>query len=120
MIIGIITARYNSKRLPGKALLDIGGKPVIRHIYDTVSSIIDTYVLTSRDSKPIVDYCMDNNLNFLLLLHFPSQGRKTEQSRTQQNHHARFRHLSRGNAVFLFRHSPAIHGSINAELMGAG
>jgi 3-deoxy-manno-octulosonate cytidylyltransferase (CMP-KDO synthetase) len=32
-VLGIIPARYESTRLPGKALLDIGGRPMIEHVY---------------------------------------------------------------------------------------
>ena len=31
-VIAIIPARYQSSRLPGKALADIGGRPMIEHI----------------------------------------------------------------------------------------
>lgn len=30
----IIPARYNSSRLPGKPLADIGGKPMVQHVYE--------------------------------------------------------------------------------------
>lgn len=33
-IVGIIPARYASSRLPGKVLADIGGKPMIQHVYE--------------------------------------------------------------------------------------
>ncbi|MHA1731131.1 MAG: 3-deoxy-manno-octulosonate cytidylyltransferase [Promethearchaeota archaeon] len=33
-IIGVIPARYGSSRLPGKVLADIGGKPMVQHIYE--------------------------------------------------------------------------------------
>lgn len=33
MIIGVITARANSKGLPGKNMLDLGGIPLIEHTY---------------------------------------------------------------------------------------
>ncbi|NLL36891.1 MAG: 3-deoxy-manno-octulosonate cytidylyltransferase [Fretibacterium sp.] len=33
-ILGVIPARYASKRLPGKVLLDICGKPMIQHVYE--------------------------------------------------------------------------------------
>lgn len=33
-ILGIIPARYQSIRLPGKSLLDIGGKPMIQRVYE--------------------------------------------------------------------------------------
>jgi 3-deoxy-manno-octulosonate cytidylyltransferase (CMP-KDO synthetase) len=32
-VLGIIPARYHSTRLPGKALLDIAGRPMIEHVY---------------------------------------------------------------------------------------
>jgi 3-deoxy-manno-octulosonate cytidylyltransferase (CMP-KDO synthetase) len=36
-IVAIIPARYDSTRLPGKPLADIGGKPMIQHVYESVS-----------------------------------------------------------------------------------
>ena len=33
-VIGIIPARYASTRLPGKVLAEIGGKPMIQHVYE--------------------------------------------------------------------------------------
>ena len=45
-VIAIIPARYASTRLPGKALADIGGRPMIEHVYRrasearTVSSVV--------------------------------------------------------------------------------
>lgn len=32
-VLGIIPARYQSSRLPGKALLDLAGRPMIEHVY---------------------------------------------------------------------------------------
>jgi 3-deoxy-manno-octulosonate cytidylyltransferase (CMP-KDO synthetase) len=34
-VVAIIPARYASTRLPGKALADIGGKPMIQHVYES-------------------------------------------------------------------------------------
>jgi 3-deoxy-manno-octulosonate cytidylyltransferase (CMP-KDO synthetase) len=49
-----IPARLDSTRIPKKMLLDINGKPLIRHVFDEVSSWgFDTKVLT--DSKDIYD-----------------------------------------------------------------
>ena len=45
-ILGIIPARYESTRFPGKPLADIAGKPMIQHVYErclqtkTLSKII--------------------------------------------------------------------------------
>lgn len=49
-----IPARFDSTRLPGKPLLDLGGKTLIRRCYECVKSAgLDTYVLT--DDQRIVD-----------------------------------------------------------------
>ena len=33
-VIGIIPARHDSKRLPGKPLLEIGGRPMIQWVFE--------------------------------------------------------------------------------------
>lgn len=38
-IIGIIPARYASTRLPGKPLVDIGGKPMIQRVYEQAKQV---------------------------------------------------------------------------------
>jgi len=46
-IAGVIPARYQSTRLPGKPLADLGGKPVIRHVYESAAKVLeDLYVAT--------------------------------------------------------------------------
>jgi len=55
-IIGVIPARYKSKRFEGKALYSIVGKPLIQHVYETAklsTSLTDLYVAT--DDKRIFD-----------------------------------------------------------------
>lgn len=47
--IGIIPARYNSTRFPGKPLVDINGKPMIQRVYEAVEGsqlMSDVYVAT--------------------------------------------------------------------------
>lgn len=45
--IAIIPARYASTRFPGKPLANLEGKPVIQHVYEKVSSVVeDTWVAT--------------------------------------------------------------------------
>lgn len=34
-VVAVIPARYGSTRLPGKPLADIGGKPMIQHVYES-------------------------------------------------------------------------------------
>lgn len=36
-VVAVIPARYGSTRLPGKPLADIGGKPMIQHVYESTS-----------------------------------------------------------------------------------
>ena len=38
-IVAIIPARYESVRFPGKALVDICGKPMIQHVYERTSNV---------------------------------------------------------------------------------
>ncbi len=53
-IIGIIPARYNSSRLPGKPLADINGKTMIRRVYEQASKVIEN-VIVATDDKRITD-----------------------------------------------------------------
>ena len=53
-IVGVITARMTSSRLPGKCLLDLGGKPSIdRHVerLRMVEGIDNIYIATSRATE---------------------------------------------------------------------
>jgi 3-deoxy-manno-octulosonate cytidylyltransferase (CMP-KDO synthetase) len=36
-VVGLIPARYASKRFPGKALADLWGKPLIQHVVERAS-----------------------------------------------------------------------------------
>lgn len=48
----IIPARYASSRLPGKPLLDIGGKPMIQHVYDRAcESDADAVIIATDDER---------------------------------------------------------------------
>jgi len=38
-IVAIIPSRYESVRFPGKALVDICGKPMIQHVYERTSKV---------------------------------------------------------------------------------
>lgn len=54
--VGIIPARYASARLPGKPLKDIGGKPMIHHVYERArqARLLDE-VIVATDDERIVD-----------------------------------------------------------------
>ena len=63
----IITSRFNSTRLPGKALMDICGKPMIQRVVDRVrevEEIDDVVVATSTNSQPIIEYCLSKGIHF--------------------------------------------------------
>lgn len=49
----IIPARYASTRLPGKALLDIGGKPLIQHVYESAMASSAERVIIATDDERI-------------------------------------------------------------------
>lgn len=55
-IIGIIPARYESTRLPGKPLIKIYGKPMIQHVWENAgrSKLLDKLVVAT-DNKLIFD-----------------------------------------------------------------
>jgi 3-deoxy-manno-octulosonate cytidylyltransferase (CMP-KDO synthetase) len=52
-IVAIIPARYASTRLPGKALADIGGRPMIEHVYRRVaaSSAVSQVIIATDDLR---------------------------------------------------------------------
>jgi 3-deoxy-manno-octulosonate cytidylyltransferase (CMP-KDO synthetase) len=51
--VGIIPARYHSTRLPGKPLSDIGGKPMIQHVYENAlrASVLDGVIVATDDRR---------------------------------------------------------------------
>ena len=53
--VAIIPARYASSRLPGKALADIAGKPMIQHTYERVQqAALVSRILVATDDNRIV------------------------------------------------------------------
>ena len=66
-IIGVIPARFNSSRFPGKPLADILGKPMVWWVYSQakkVSLIDEIYVAT--DNEKIVKVCNELGMNVML------------------------------------------------------
>ena len=51
----IIPARYASTRLPGKPLLDIGGKPMLQHVYERAEESGAIQVVVATDDVRIRD-----------------------------------------------------------------
>ena len=48
---GIIPARYASTRFPGKPLAEIGGKTVIRRVYEQANKVLDPVVVATDDDR---------------------------------------------------------------------
>lgn len=51
----IIPARYASNRLPGKPLLDIKGKPLIQHVFETASNTQAKNIVIATDNDKIAN-----------------------------------------------------------------
>ncbi|MGF1869581.1 3-deoxy-manno-octulosonate cytidylyltransferase [Photobacterium indicum] len=51
----VIPARYQSTRLPGKPLADIGGKPMVQWVYEQASKAGADLVIVATDDQRIVD-----------------------------------------------------------------
>lgn len=63
----IIPARLNSSRLPGKVLLDICGKPMIQHVFETAKKALhvkDVYI--STDSEKVKKACETFTSNVIM------------------------------------------------------
>ena len=66
--VAIITTRMNSKRLPGKALVDIAGKPLLQHIIDRArnTEVDDVVVAMDAHSFPIAEYCGYHGIPYMM------------------------------------------------------
>lgn len=53
----VIPARYASTRLPGKPLQDIGGKPMIQHVWEQARKSSAQRVVVATDDARIVEAC---------------------------------------------------------------
>jgi len=83
-VLGIIPARFDSTRFPGKPLVDIFGKTMIRRVYESSCEVIENviiatdsdkiaeevesfkgeYILTSKDHKSGTDRCAEAVLKY--------------------------------------------------------
>lgn len=55
-VVAIIPARYQSSRLPGKALADIGGHPMIEHVYRRAAAALSVNsVIVATDDERILE-----------------------------------------------------------------
>lgn len=66
-VVGVIPARFNSSRLPGKPLIDICGQPMIKRVYDR-AKLVESFaeVIVATDDDRIKKKCEEYNIPVLL------------------------------------------------------
>ena len=66
-IVGIIPARYQSSRFPGKPLALINGKPMIWWVYKQASRVTEfDELMVATDSDKIYDACREYDINVVM------------------------------------------------------
>ncbi len=61
-LLGIIPARFNSSRLPGKPVVDICGKPMIWWVYNQAIKVANIDVIVATDDERVIDVCDSYNI----------------------------------------------------------
>jgi len=66
-VIGIIVAKHESKRFPGKNFYKIDGKPMFWHNVECLldSELIDKVVVATNDEKNIKNYCEERGVDVI-------------------------------------------------------
>ena len=63
----IIPARYKSSRLPGKPLVDIRGKSMIRRTWEQCTHVLpENKIYVATDDQRIVDHCAENGMQAVM------------------------------------------------------
>jgi 3-deoxy-manno-octulosonate cytidylyltransferase (CMP-KDO synthetase) len=63
----VIPARYRSKRLPGKPLINIKGIPMIIRTYNQCKKAVHpSNIIVATDHKKILNLCKKNNINVIM------------------------------------------------------
>ena len=57
MFRAVIPARFASTRLPGKPLLDIGGRPMIQHVHERAVASGAAEVIVATDDARVAAAC---------------------------------------------------------------
>lgn len=66
-ILGVIPARYQSSRLPGKPIVDICGKPMIWWVYQQALKVKEfDKVIVATDDERIESVCQNMNMNVMM------------------------------------------------------
>ena len=68
-VTAIIQARINSTRLPGKVMMEVMGRPLLRYQIERLrfSKMIDKIIIattTNKEDDPIVELCQNENIIF--------------------------------------------------------
>ena len=63
----VIPARYKSKRLPGKPLINLKGIPMIVRTYNQCKKVVHpSKILVATENKKIFNICKKNNINVMM------------------------------------------------------
>lgn len=66
-VLGVIPARYESSRFPGKPLADICGKPMVYWVYNQAKKVDDFFdVYVATDDERIRNVCIEYNMNVIM------------------------------------------------------
>lgn len=66
-IVGVIPARYQSSRLPGKPLADICGKPMFWWVFQQLKSVEEfSEVYIATDDERIYDACLEQDVPVIM------------------------------------------------------
>ena len=83
-ILGVIPARFNSTRLPGKALREIAGKPMIHWVYlNAKRSPLLTDLIVATDSAEIQQSCEAGGIPVTMTREHPSGGDRVHEVMTR-------------------------------------
>ena len=72
-IVGVIPAHFDSQRLPGKVLLNIGEKAIVHWVYERAraSSLLNE-LFVATDSKKVEEYCSRHKIPVIWTRKHPS------------------------------------------------
>jgi len=72
-VIGVIPARLESKRLPGKVLLSIAGKAMVHRVYESArQSRLLSSLIVATDSEEVQRYCLGHDIPVTMTGRHPS------------------------------------------------
>lgn len=65
----VIPARFASTRLPGKPLLKIAGKEMVKRVYENAAKVANKFqnvsLIVATDDERIENFCKENNMNVI-------------------------------------------------------